>query len=65
MRCVLEYLDALAASAFENEPAGDPAKHQLPRDWRIIHFMSVHSAVNAEKNLGHFGHAELGLGRAS
>ena len=37
--------------------------HPLQRAWRDIHFMSMHSAVNTEKNFAHFGHVEFGLGR--
>ena len=37
--------------------------HPLQRAWRDIHFMSMHSAVNTEKNFAHFGHAEFGLDR--
>jgi 3-hydroxy-9,10-secoandrosta-1,3,5(10)-triene-9,17-dione monooxygenase len=38
--------------------------HPLQRAWRDIHFMSMHSAVNTEKNFAHFGQMELGLGRS-
>ena len=37
--------------------------HPLQRAWRDIHFMSMHSAVNAEKNFAPFAHMEFGLGR--
>ena len=36
--------------------------HPLQRSWRDIHFMSMHSAVAAEKNFAHFGHMELDAG---
>ena len=36
--------------------------HPLQRSWRDIHFMSMHSAVAAEKNFAHFGHLELDAG---
>lgn len=38
--------------------------HPLQRAWRDIHFMSMHSAVNTEKNFAHFAHMELGLDRS-
>ncbi len=37
--------------------------HPLQLPWRDIHFISMRSAVNAEKNFAHFAELEFGLGR--
>ena len=54
---VVDSLVAISGTAAFN------TSHPLQRAWRDIHFMSMHSAVNTEKNFAHFAHMEFGLGR--
>jgi 3-hydroxy-9,10-secoandrosta-1,3,5(10)-triene-9,17-dione monooxygenase len=43
--------------------AGFAASHPVQRAWRDIHFASMHTSLNPERNYGHFGRMELGLPR--